>query len=83
MPANGVRSADPPSSAEPSNDALVVELTGDQLEHLADLLADRLRPSPSNEPRVTAVEMAALLGCNVKTVYRHADDWALKGSGVG
>jgi hypothetical protein len=53
--------------------ATVVELSPAQLEHLADLLADRLRP-PSTAQLVTATELAERLGVDPKTVYRHADD---------
>lgn len=54
-------------------EAIVVELTSDQLERLADLLAERLRP-PSMPRLVTATELAERLGVDPKSVYRHADD---------
>jgi len=46
-----------------------------QLEQLADLIADRLRSS-SDAPStlVGAPELAAQLGVDAKSVYRHADE---------
>lgn len=55
--------------------AQVVTLSDEQLEQLADLIADRLRSTPaSSSPEiVSAAELAVRLSIDVKTVYRHAE----------
>ena len=52
---------------------LAVELTGDQLDALAELVAEKLRATPAPERRlVDAQTVAAALGISRDTVYEHA-----------
>jgi hypothetical protein len=54
-----------------------MRLDGDQLEQLADLIAERLaRPASGVQARtlLTAPQLAATLDVDVKSVYRHADE---------
>jgi hypothetical protein len=54
----------------------MVTLTEAQLEHLADLVAERLREEPTEPPArlVGARELAERLDVDPKSVYRHAAD---------
>jgi hypothetical protein len=61
--------------AAPSPSPQLVTISDRQLVQLADLIADRLRPAAAEPARlVTAAELAALLDCDQKTVYRRADE---------
>jgi hypothetical protein len=52
-----------------------IRLDDDQLERLADLIAERLRDAPpARGPLVDARELARLLGVSRSSVYEHARD---------
>jgi hypothetical protein len=54
-----------------------ITLADDQLEHLADLIADRLRAPGDVQPAptlLTAAELAERLGVSREWIYRHADE---------
>jgi hypothetical protein len=76
-----------PGSCGELRQVVQVELTDRQLERLADLLAERLRPpagtGPPAEvrPLLTALELAARFGVDAKSIYRHALE--LGGTKVG
>jgi hypothetical protein len=73
--ANAAHGVDPFDGGFPSNGLVVVELTDGQLERLAELVAARLRSGDAADGRlVSAAEKANQLGCDAKTVYRHADE---------
>lgn len=50
-----------------------VRLPDDQLERLADLVAERLRPQPSNGALADTATLAAELGVTPSWVRAHAD----------
>jgi DNA-binding FadR family transcriptional regulator len=57
-----------------------IRLDDDQLERLADLIAERLRDAPpARGPLVDARELARLLGVSRSSVYEHARDLGASG----
>lgn len=59
--------------ADPSQERDVVRLADDQLERLADLVAERLGRAPlARSPLVDARELARMLGVTRAFVYQHA-----------
>src|SRR5205823_629871 len=61
-----------------------IRLEDDQLERLADLVAERLGRTPSaRDPLVDARELARLLGVSRSVVYHHAGDLGAIRIGAG
>ena len=61
-----------------------IRLDDDQLEHLADLVAERLgRTASAPSPLVDAKELARLLGVSRSVVYHHARDLGAIRIGAG